>query len=46
MRHLHHGEDVMDVAVHTAVGQQTEDVQRLAVCGVIKRRAIDEVLKE
>ena len=46
MRHLHHGEDVLDVAVHAAVRQQTEDVQRLAVCSVIKRRAIDGVFKK
>ena len=46
MRHLHHGKDVPDVTVYAAVGQQTEDVQRLTVCGVIKRRAIDGVFKE
>ena len=46
MRHLHHGEDVPDVAVYAAVGQQTEDVQRLTVCGVIKRRAINGVFKK
>ena len=46
MRHLHHGKDVPDVTVHTAVGQKAKDVQRLTVCSVIKRRAIDGVFKE
>ena len=46
MRHLHHGKDVPDVAVYAAVGQQTEDVQCLTICGVIECRAIDGVFKE
>ena len=46
MRHLHHGEDVLDVAVYAAVGQKAEDVQRLTVCGVVECRAIDGVFKK
>ena len=46
MRHLHHSEDVPDVAVYAAVGQKAKDMQRLTVCGVIECRAIDGIFKE
>ena len=46
MRHLHHGENVPDVAVHAAVGQQTEDVQRLAARRIVKSGCIDRIFKE
>ena len=46
MRHFHHGKDVLDVTVHTAVGQQAEDMQGLAVRRVIKGSSIDRILKK
>ena len=46
VRHFHHGENVSDMAVHAAVGQQTENVQGLAVRRVIKGSSIDRILKK
>ena len=46
VRHFHHGKNVPDVTVHTAVRQQAEDVQGLAVRRVIKGSSIDRILKK
>ena len=46
VRHFHHGKDVPDVAVHTAVRQKTEDMQVLAVCCVVQCCCIDRIFKE
>ena len=46
VRHFHHGENVPDMAVHAAVGQQTENVQGLAVRRIVKGGSIDRVSKE
>ena len=46
VRHFHHGKNVPDVTVHTAVGQQAKDVQGLAVRRVVKSGCIDRIFKE
>ena len=46
MRHFHHGKDVPDVAVHTAVGQQAEDMQGLAARRIVKGSSIDRIFKK
>ena len=46
VRHFHHGENVPDMAVNPAVGQQAEDMQSLTVRRIVKCCCIDRVSKK